>query len=100
MLLINYYKNNPNSLLLDNKDNLLNFINDLYESSNVSFNKGILYTNINFIENNILKDIEDYWYKKNNEKLKWFDPAAGVGNYIFFNILQINKWFKIQNFKL
>ena len=42
---------------------------------------------MDFINDKMLKDIEDYWklkYNENiwsNEKLKWYDPAAGMGNF-------------------
>lgn len=42
---------------------------------------------MNFINDKMLKDIEEYWLKyknKNiweNEKLTWYDPTAGMGNY-------------------
>ena len=48
---------------------------------------GEVFTPIDFINDKMLKDIEEYWLKNKNEniwtneKLTWYDPAAGMGNY-------------------
>ena len=48
---------------------------------------GEVFTPMDFINNHMLKDIEDYWMKSKgeniwtNEKLTWYDPATGMGNY-------------------
>ena len=56
----------------------------------------------------MLKDIEEYWIKKHNEniwtneKLTWYDPATGIGNYpiaIYYKLLERLK-IKIPNEEL
>lgn len=48
---------------------------------------GEVFTPMEFINNKMLKDIEEYWFKNKNEniwtneKLTWYDPAVGMGNY-------------------
>jgi hypothetical protein len=58
---------------------------------------GEVFTPMNFINDKMLKDIEDYWFNKNkeniwsNEKLTWYDPAAGMGNYpiaIYYKLMK------------
>ena len=58
---------------------------------------GEVFTPMDFINNKMLKDIEDYWFENkneniwNNEFLTWYDPAAGMGNYpiaIYYKLMK------------
>ncbi len=74
--------------LIDNPDKLLELINECLKPKEIEKRQfGEVFTPIEFINNKMLKDLEEYWlntYKENiyeNESLKWYDPAAGMGNY-------------------
>lgn len=74
--------------LIDNPKELLELINDCLKPKEVEKKTfGEVFTPINFINDEMLQHIEDYWTTKNseniwsNEKLTWYDPATGMGNY-------------------
>ncbi len=74
--------------LIDTPDKLLELINECLKPKEIEKRQfGEVFTPIEFINNKMLKDLEEYWlntYKENiyeNESLKWYDPAAGMGNY-------------------
>jgi hypothetical protein len=74
--------------LLDNPIELLKLISDCLKPKIIEKKDfGEVFTPMDFINNNMLKDIETFWmtkYNKNiwsNHKLTWFDPTAGMGNY-------------------
>ncbi len=60
---------------------------------------GEVFTPMWFIEK-MLKDIETYWLKKyneniwENEKLTWYDPAAGMGNFPIAIFYKLNEGLK------
>ena len=74
--------------LIDRPKELLELINECLKSKTVEKRTyGEVFTPMNFINNRQLKDLELYW-KKNynesiwtNEKLTYYDPATGMGNY-------------------
>ena len=82
--------------LIDRPKELLELINDCLKPKNIEKKKyGEVFTPVDFINNCMLKDIEDYWHNKYNEniwtndKLTWYDPATGMGNYpiaIYFKL--------------
>ncbi|ARF10090.1 hypothetical protein Indivirus_13_4 [Indivirus ILV1] len=74
--------------LIDNPKELLELINECLKPKEVEKKQfGEVFTPMDFINNQMLKDLENHYqtkYKKNiwNEKdLTWFDPAAGMGNF-------------------
>lgn len=74
--------------LLDRPKDLLELISDCLKPKAIEKKTfGEVFTPMNFINDNMLKDIEDYWLKKkeeeiwSNEKITWYDPATGMGNY-------------------
>jgi hypothetical protein len=74
--------------IIDNPKELLLLINDCLKPKEIEKKKfGEVFTPIDFINNYMLKDIEDYWLDKydeniwTNDKLTWYDPAVGMGNY-------------------
>ena len=83
--------------LIDKPKELLELINDCLKPKDVEKKQfGEVFTPIDFINNKMLKDIENYWLKTydeniwTNEKLTWYDPAAGMGNYpiaIYYKLL-------------
>jgi len=83
--------------LIDKPKELLELINDCLKPKDVEKKQfGEVFTPIDFINSKMLKDIEDYWlktYNENiwtNEKLNWYDPAAGMSNYpiaIYYKLL-------------
>ena len=94
--------------LIDNPKELLEYINDSLKPKEVEKKKfGEVFTPMNFINNSMLKDIEDYWLKNKNENiwenknLTWYDPATGMGNYtisIYYKLMDGLK-IKIKNTK-
>ena len=88
----------PHDPIIDRPTELLELINDCLKPKSLEKKEfGEVFTPINFINDCMLKDIEDYWFKKYNENiwtnelLKWYDPAAGMGNYpiaIFYKLLE------------
>ena len=63
---------------------------------------GEVYTPMGFINEKMLKDLEEYWidtYNENiwtNENLTWYDPTVGMGNYmiaIYYKLMEglVNK---------
>ena len=74
--------------LLDRPKELLELINDCLKPKSVEKKTfGEVFTPMDFINDKMLKDIEDYWMKKTNtniwedETLTFYDPATGMGNY-------------------
>jgi hypothetical protein len=74
--------------LIDEPQKLLELINSCLKPKKEEKQKyGEVFTPIEFINNNMLKGIEDYWMEKNNENIwtneniTWYDPATGMGNY-------------------
>jgi hypothetical protein len=74
--------------LIDNPKELLELINDCLKPKDIEKKQfGEVFTPIDFINNNMLKDIEIYWSSKYNENIwtnkniTWYDPAAGMGNF-------------------
>jgi site-specific DNA-methyltransferase (adenine-specific) len=84
--------------LIDNPKELLELINDCLKPKTIEKKTfGEVFTPMNFINDKMLKDIEDYWMVKNNEniwtndKLTWYDPATGMGNYpiaIYYKLME------------
>jgi len=74
--------------LLDRPKELLELISDCLNTKTIEKKSfGEVFTPMNFINDKMLKDIEDYWmtkYNKNiweDETLTFYDPATGMGNY-------------------
>uniref|UniRef100_A0A6C0E012 Helicase ATP-binding domain-containing protein n=1 Tax=viral metagenome TaxID=1070528 RepID=A0A6C0E012_9ZZZZ len=74
--------------LLDKPIELLELINDCLKPKIVEKKSfGEVFTPMNFINDKMLKDIEDYWLSKYNKNiweddtLTFYDPASGMGNY-------------------
>lgn len=84
--------------LIDHPKELLKIINECLKPKTVEKKTfGEVFTPIDFINDNQLKDLETYWEKKYNEviwsndKLTYYDPAAGMGNYpiaIYYKLLE------------
>ncbi len=84
--------------LIENPKELLELINECLKPKDIEKKQfGEVFTPMNFINDNMLKDIEIYWkktYNKNiweNEKLTWYDPCCGMGNYsiaIYYKLLE------------
>ena len=84
--------------LLDKPKELLALISDCLKPKTIEKKTfGEVFTPIDFINNKMLKDIEDYWLKNKNEniwanyKLTWYDPATGMGNYpiaIYYKLME------------
>ena len=84
--------------LIDNPKELLELITECLKPKDIEKKQfGEVFTPMNFINNKMLKDIEDFWMDKNNENiwtnetLTWYDPAAGMGNYsiaIYYKLFQ------------
>lgn len=95
--------------LLDRPKELLELINDCLKPKAIEKKTfGEVFTPMDFINNNMLKDIEEYWLKNKNEniwtneKLTWYDPATGMGNYpiaIYYKLMEGLK-IKIPNEEL
>jgi hypothetical protein len=74
--------------LIDRPKELLELINECLKPKTVEKKTfGEVFTPMDFINDKQLKDLENYWKKKHNEviwtneKLTYYDPAAGMGNY-------------------
>ena len=84
--------------LLDRPKELLELISDCLKPKAIEKKTfGEVFTPMNFINDKMLKDIEDYWMKKTSsniyedEKLTWYDPASGMGNYpiaIYYKLME------------
>jgi site-specific DNA-methyltransferase (adenine-specific) len=84
--------------LIDNPKELLELINDCLKPKAIEKKTfGEVFTPIDFINNKMLKDITEYWLKNKNEniwaneKLTWYDPATGIGNYpitIYYKLME------------
>ena len=83
--------------LIDKPKELLELIASCLKPKDVEKKMcGEVFTPMDFINNNMLKDLESYWLVKNkecmwtNENLTFYDPAAGMGNYpiaIFYKLM-------------
>ena len=78
-----------NGSLIDKPDDLLKVINKCLKPKDIEKKKfGEVFTPLEFINDKMLKDLEDHYYNKyqqniyENKNLKWFDPAVGMGNYL------------------
>lgn len=109
-IVINYFDKSSNTYnisiqfkmsiynLLDRPKDLLELISDCLKPKVIEKRMfGEVFTPMNFINDKMLKDIEKYWeetYKENiwsNDLIKWYDPAAGMGNYpiaIFYKLME------------
>jgi len=74
--------------LIDRPKELLELINECLKPKTVEKKTfGEVFTPMDFINDKQLKDLESHWKKKHNEtvwtneKLSYYDPAAGMGNY-------------------
>ena len=74
--------------LIDRPKELLELINECLKPKTVEKKTfGEVFTPMDFINDKQLKDLESHWKKKHNEiiwtneKLTYYDPAAGMGNY-------------------
>ena len=74
--------------LIDRPKELLELINECLKPKTVEKKTfGEVFTPMDFINDCMLKDLEKYWIEKNNEniwtndKLTYYDPATGMGNY-------------------
>ena len=74
--------------LLDRPKELLELIGDCLKPKAIEKKTfGEVFTPMDFINDKMLFDIEKYWLKNKNEniwtneKLTWYDPATGMGNY-------------------
>ena len=84
--------------LLDRPKELLELIGDCLKPKAIEKKTfGEVFTPMDFINDKMLKDIEDYWLKNKNEniwtnkKLTWYDPATGMGNYpiaIYYKLME------------
>ncbi|ATZ80507.1 putative site-specific DNA-methyltransferase [Bodo saltans virus] len=84
--------------LLDRPKELLELISDCLKPKAIEKKTfGEVFTPMDFINNKMLKDIEDYWLKNKNEniwtneKITWYDPATGMGNYpiaIYYKLME------------
>ena len=84
--------------LLDKPNELFEYLkNNLKPKTMEKKTFGEVFTPMDFINNKMLKDIEDYWFENkneniwNNEFLTWYDPAAGMGNYpiaIYYKLMK------------
>ena len=84
--------------LLDRPKELLELIGDCLKPKAIEKKTfGEVFTPMDFINDKMLKDIEEYWMKKHNEniwtneKLTWYDPATGMGNYpiaIYYKLME------------
>jgi len=74
--------------LIDNPKELLELIYDCLKPKNIEKKKfGEVFTPMDFINNKMLKNLEEYYKEKYNknifedETLKWGDTTAGMGNF-------------------
>jgi hypothetical protein len=84
--------------LLDRPKELLELIGDCLKPKAIEKKTfGEVFTPMDFINDKMLKDIEEYWMKKHNEniwtnkKLTFYDPATGMGNYpiaIYYKLME------------
>jgi len=84
--------------LIDDPVKLLELINDCLKPKVIEKRKfGEVFTPMNFINDKMLKDLEEYYtkiYKKNifeDETLKWGDTTVGMGNFpvaIYYKLME------------
>jgi site-specific DNA-methyltransferase (adenine-specific) len=84
--------------LLDSPKELLELISNCLKPKTIEKKTfGEVFTPMNFINDNMLKDIEIYWFQNKNENiwenenLTWYDPTAGMGNYpiaIYYKLIE------------
>jgi len=84
--------------LLDNKAKLIEYINEnLAPTKDDRHTRGEVFTPLDFINKNVLSSLEKYYKKTYGKNIwtckekKWFDPAAGMGNF------QICIYYKLMN---
>ncbi len=79
--------------LIDNPKELLELINDCLKPKQEEKKKfGEVFTPIEFINNNMLKDLKKYDNEIfKNKNLTWFDPCAGMGNFPIAIYLKLMK---------
>ena len=92
--------------LIDNPKELLELINECLKPKDIEKKKyGEVFTPMDFINNNMLKDLEEYWtnkYGENiwmNEKITLYDATTGMGNFaiaIYYKLMEGLKY-KIKN---
>jgi len=89
--------------LIDNEKELLQLINDCLKPKDIEKKQfGEVFTPMTFINEKMLKNIEDYWmtkYNENiwtNEKVTWYDPATGMGNYAIAIYYKLMNGLKIK----
>ena len=99
-LVSNYFDKNSNTYnisinfkmslksLIDSPKELLKLINDCLKSKEIEKKKlGEVFTPMDFINNNMLADLSEYYKEKYNknifedETLKWGDTTTGMGNF-------------------
>ena len=84
--------------LLDRPKELLELIGDCLKPKAIEKKAfGEVFTPMDFINDKMLKDIDEYWLKNKNENiwtnasLTWYDPASGMGNYpiaIYYKLME------------
>ncbi|ARF10350.1 putative site-specific DNA-methyltransferase [Hokovirus HKV1] len=84
--------------LLNEPENLLKLVQDNLKPKTIEKRTfGEVFTPINFINDNMLNDLEMYWQNKTNENiftnknLTWYDPTAGMGNFhiaIYYKLME------------
>ena len=87
--------------LIDQPKELLELIDSCLKPKDIEKKKyGEVFTPINFINNNMLHDLEVYYRNKyntniyENENLKWGDTSAGMGNFpvaIYYRLMECLK---------
>jgi len=83
--------------LIDSPKELLELVNECLKPKTVEKKTfGEVFTPMKFINDSMLKDLENHWFVHNkeniwtNEKLTYYDPATGMGNYpiaIFYKLM-------------
>ena len=101
-----YFRKHMIGNLLDSPDKVLKLISDYLEPKHSEKKEfGEVFTPMDFVYDKQLKDIEIHWHKSRgediwtNEKLTWYEPTVGVGNYmiaIYYKLLEGLKY-KIPN---
>ncbi|AYV79968.1 MAG: restriction-modification methylase [Gaeavirus sp.] len=84
--------------LIDNPKELLELIADCLKPKDIEKKQfGEVFTPMNFINDHMLKDLENHWQIMNdeniwtNDKITFYDPAAGMGNYpiaIYYKLME------------
>ena len=89
--------------LIDSPKELLELINECLKPKDIEKKKfGEVFTPMWFIVNNMLGDLKAYYKEKYNtnifedETIKWFDPAVGMGNYIIAIYYELMEGLKLK----